>query len=68
MSAALEEFEMPSKRSGTPAEPTATYGEPAVLYVDRQARPEEAAGEARVHHENFIRRPSFAPRKPSPRP
>jgi hypothetical protein len=27
MSAALEGFEMPSKRSGTPAEPTATYGE-----------------------------------------
>jgi hypothetical protein len=83
MSAALEEFEMPSKRSGTPAEPTATYSEwrarcaallerqgisagaiPEklwrVLYVNRRATPEQAAEEARVHYENFIRRPSFA--------
>jgi hypothetical protein len=34
-----------------------------VLYVNRQATPEKAAEEARVHYENFIRRPSLALRK-----
>jgi hypothetical protein len=34
-----------------------------VFYVNRQATPEKAAEEARVHYENFIRRSSLAPRK-----
>jgi hypothetical protein len=33
------------------------------LYINRQATPEEAVEEPRVHYENFIRRPPFAPRK-----
>lgn len=33
------------------------------LFVARQATPEQAADLAEVHYHNFIRRPSFAPKK-----